>query len=179
VRNCSKAESFPRNSNFRRKFVYNNVGTSNKYAYFAEAGGNMINSLFTKEWLADAQILCYRFSMTDKTTVDAWAEDLEQELLNWPADRTWRLLLDITLQGNIPSAYAIAQSRRLASLRPELPGRLGVLISSRLGAQIASFALRTLTNSYRQRQVFANEASARAWLLEMSSIPMSEHPKSA
>lgn len=126
----------------------------------------MIQTAFRKEWLADAQILCYRFTMTDKVTVDAWAEDLERELLGWPADKTWRLLLDITLQGNIPSAYAIAQSRKLANLRPELQGRLGVLISSRLGAHIASYALRTLSNTYRQRQVFASEASALAWLLD-------------
>jgi hypothetical protein len=117
--------------------------------------------------------------MTDKVTVDAWFDDLAHEIACWSDDKTWRLVLDITLQGNIPSAYAIARSRTLADLRPELPGKLAVLIGSRLGARIASFALRTLSNEYRQRQVFASQASAVAWLLEVGAVLPGDQPKSA
>ena len=121
---------------------------------------------YTKTWLADGRILCYRLEDTTTLTVDAWATDLTQELEAWPLDRPWRLLLDIRLNGNIVSTYALRRAREIARLRADLPGRLAILIGSRLAAQIISIALRGAPNSFRQRSFFASEALAVAWLLE-------------
>jgi hypothetical protein len=51
-------------------------------------------------------------------------------------------------------------------MRPELPGRLSVLVASRLAADIITIAIRATNNTYRRRSVFVNEALALHWLLE-------------
>lgn len=122
---------------------------------------------FTRLLMAEGRVVCYRIRSVDRETVDAWAVDLHKTLTNWQGD-TWRLLLDIRLeQGRVPSTYALARSRELAQLRPDLRGRLAVVIGSRLAAQIISFSIHAFDNDYRQRQVFASEASALSWLLEI------------
>ncbi|MBZ0277480.1 MAG: hypothetical protein K8I60_15145 [Anaerolineae bacterium] len=120
---------------------------------------------YSKEWLQNNAILCYRFKDLSPATVDAWGNDLSAELNNWSAEKPWRLLLDIRMKGNIVSPYALRRSYTISRLRPELPGRLAILISSRLAAEIISAAMRAAGNNYRQRQAFVVQAVAVSWLL--------------
>lgn len=121
---------------------------------------------YVREWLGGERILCYRFYDLSPATVDAWAADLTAELMNWPAQKPWRLLLDIRLRGSVVSTYALVKAREIARMRPELPGRLSVLVASRLAADIITIAIRATNNNYRRRAVFVSEAMAMHWLLE-------------
>jgi hypothetical protein len=121
---------------------------------------------YVKEWLADERVLCYRLHDLTMTTVDSWSADLINELNSWPDDKTWCLLLDIRLRGSIVSTYALRRSREISALRPELPGRLAVLVASRLAADIITIAIRTTNNTYRRRAVFVSEPLALHWLVK-------------
>lgn len=121
---------------------------------------------YSKEWLADQQVLCYRFYDLTIQTIDAWSADLTAEFGGWPVDEPWRLMLDIRLRGSIVSTYALRKARDIARMRPELPGRLSVLVASRLAADIITIAIRATNNTYRRRSVFINEGLALHWLLE-------------
>lgn len=121
---------------------------------------------YTKEWLLEKRVLCYRFEDMTMHTVDQWATDLSGELNNWPSNRPWRLILDIRLHGNIVNTYALRRAREISRLRPELPGRLAVLVASRLAADIITIAIRAANNSYRKRAVFVNEPLALHWLVD-------------
>lgn len=121
---------------------------------------------YNREWLAGAQILCYRFLDLNKLTVDHWADNLIFEFTAWPVDKPWRLLLDIRLRGGIINTYALRRAREIARLRPELPGRLAVLVGSKLASDVISIAIRATNNSYRQRQIFVHEAAAVHWLTD-------------
>jgi hypothetical protein len=121
---------------------------------------------YTKEWLGENQVLCYRLHNLTVETIDAWAADLTAEFANWPTEKPWRLMLDIRLRGSIVGAYALRRAREIARMRPELPGRLSVLVASRIAADIITIAIRATNNTYRSRSVFVNEATALHWLLE-------------
>jgi len=123
-------------------------------------------SHFVKEWLADECVLCYRFSDLNQTTVDEWAADLTIELEAWSHLKTWRLILDIRLHGNVVNGYALRRARDIAHLRPDIRGRLAVLVTSRLAANVASMAISAMNNDFRKRQVFISEALALHWLLD-------------
>ena len=125
---------------------------------------------YRKEWLKDHQVLCYRFYDLTIETVDAWSADLTAEFEAWPADQSWRLMLDIRLRGSIVSTYALRKARDIARMRPELPGRLSVLVASRLAADIITIAIRATNNTYRRRSVFVNESLALHWLLEENRV---------
>ena len=120
---------------------------------------------FTVERLAEGKIIAYRFTDIFRPTVDAWAESIRTEYGMWehPVLRT---LLDLRPAGNIISPYAINSARPLAQLRPELRGRLAILINNRIAAQIMSAAIRANLNANRRRLLFADDQSAMAWLLE-------------
>lgn len=124
---------------------------------------------YEKEWLADGRILCFRLHDLTAATIDTWANDLSDTINTWPEDKVWGLLIDVRLGGGLVNTYGL-RAREIARLRPELSGRLGVLVSSKLAASIISMAIRATSNSYRQRQVFNNETLAMRWLLEDHSL---------
>lgn len=125
-----------------------------------------IGILYTKEMIADDQILCYRFNDTNKTTIDPWLEDVMDELVNWPEDKPWRMILDVTMQGAVVSAYSMRNARMASSTRPEMPGRMAVLVGSTVAMRLINVAILNSRNHFRQRKVFVNEAEAIEWLLE-------------
>lgn len=121
---------------------------------------------YQREWLSNNQVLCYRFLDLNKATIDHWADNLIFEFTGWPIEKPWRLLLDIRLRGGIVNTYALRRAREIARLRPDLPGRLAVLVGSKLAADVISIAIRATNNSYRQRQIFVNEGTAVHWLTD-------------
>jgi hypothetical protein len=70
------------------------------------------------------------------------------------------------MKGATINTYALRRAGEIARMRPELPGRLAVLIGSKLAADIVSMAIRAANNQYRQRQIFVSEALAIHWLLD-------------
>jgi len=126
----------------------------------------------TKAWLATDQILCYRCSDTTRGTVDVAIHDLRTEMLTWNASIPLRLLIDIRHENAIISAYALHRARELTRMRPDVRGKLGILTSTVLNAQIVSMALRGLPNEYRRRLVFSSEPDAVAWLLQDDKISL-------
>jgi hypothetical protein len=123
-----------------------------------------------KVWLADARILCYRFTNMERVTVDAAALDIQAEMHAWEPSAPWRLLMDMQKENVVVSAYALHRARELTRLRSELTGKTALLTSNVLTAQIASMALRGISNKQRQRLVFSNEAEAVVWLLQDDTI---------
>ncbi len=120
---------------------------------------------FTLERLGTQQsILAYRFHDLAHETVDAWASSIRVEYAAWEHNRL-QTMLDLRPAGRIITPYAINAARPLAALRPELTGRLAIIVSNRLSAQIMSAAIRANLNTRRRRLIFADEISAVAWLL--------------
>ncbi len=124
---------------------------------------------YRKEWLQEDRILCYRFFAMNNVTIDHWFKDLQAEFGEWPLERPWRLLLDIRLGGGLINTYSLRRSREIARMRPELTGRLAVLVASKLSHDIIAMAIRATSNAYRKRAVFMHEAQAIQWLLETES----------
>jgi hypothetical protein len=121
---------------------------------------------YSKEWLAEGQILCYRFHDVRHETVDEWSVDLTNEVLSWSADKRLRLIYDIRQSG--VSTYALNRARKHSNLRPDVSGRTAIIVNigSPLITQLVGVPIRGLSNRDRQRSVFANEERAVAWLLE-------------
>jgi len=123
-----------------------------------------IKAGFEIERLADGKILAYRFSDIYRTTVDAWVESIKVEYAAWQGEQL-RTMLDLRRTGGVVSIYAINAARPLAALRPELRGRLAIMVQSRIAAQIIGAAIRTNYNPTRRRMLFSDERMAVDWLL--------------
>lgn len=121
---------------------------------------------YIKDLLSSEHILYYHLFNTNKDTIDHWVEDIHAELMNWPDDAPLRLILHVDVRGSTISSYAIKQARRLTLLRPEIGGKLALVIENELTVRIINFAVNQLNNSFRQRRVFTNYESALGWVLD-------------
>lgn len=119
---------------------------------------------FRKEWLADHQILCYRFHHTTRASVDGWIRDILAEIRGWDDPNGWCILVDLHDETNVISAYFMRRAREITRARPELPGKTAVLVKDRAAAQVMQLIFRGAQDGHRQRAVFACESDALAWL---------------
>jgi hypothetical protein len=121
--------------------------------------------LYTKEFLNEGQILSYRLGQTDRPSVNALVEDLRSELAAWPADRFFRLLVDVRVEKGISTFFAVLGIRDLAKSRPDIRGRTAFLVSNQTTAHVVTTILNSVGNRYRERALFADEEMAVRWLL--------------
>lgn len=123
---------------------------------------------YSIERIADGKILTCRFADVFRPTIDSWSEHLRRELEGWeyPVLRT---LLDLR-SSRIVSTYALGKARALGQLRPELPGKLAILIRSRVTAQLITAAIRANLTPTRRRFLSADEPEAIKWLLDDSDL---------
>lgn len=126
-----------------------------------------MSTAYGRDWISDGQILRYSFQETSRETADSWYDDIAEVFRTWQDDRPLLLLIDVQMQGAFVSAPALIRARQASNVRPDVPGRTAVLIASPVAAQVISSLIRTgLARGARERQVFAEENRATAWLLE-------------
>ena len=129
---------------------------------------------YSRDWIQNGQILCFRFHDSNRETADAWFHDTVEVFRTWESKRPLLTLLDVRLQGRYIAAHALIRARQISNFTPDVPGRTAVLISSPVAAQVVSTLIRTGLGSSRSRQrlVFSNEKQAVDWLLDaMKSQP--------
>lgn len=120
---------------------------------------------YVKEYAENTEIVILRMYNVQRETVDNIIADVTKEFLEWPHS-VWRAMLDMRNVQGIITPYAVSGSRIIMGLRPELPGRLAVLINNRIAAQVISTAIRVNLNTNRKRLLFADETDAINWLLK-------------
>lgn len=122
---------------------------------------------FTREWLVNGRILCYRFHDANHENADAWYHDIAALLRDWSDERPLLLLLDMQLHARLIGSYALMRSRQVGNMRPDVKGRTAVVVSNPLLAQVISAFIRSGVGTLkRQRKLFSDEPSAIAWLLD-------------
>lgn len=122
---------------------------------------------YTKEWIANGSILCFRFNSLGGTTAEEWYAEM---LLNYD---TWRqnhhralVLLDLRNTGNILSAEGMAKGRALSDKFSELDGKIALLVNPNENFKhLAMFVERGLGSNARDRKIFDTEQAAIDWLL--------------
>lgn len=127
----------------------------------------MENAPFNKDWIADGQILRYRFSDTGKRAADLWFEDLAQVFREWDESKSLHLLIDVRGQDSVVSAQALIRARQVSHVRPNILGRTAVLVGRGLAVQVLAGIVRSgLAKGKRERQIFNQEEDAINWLLK-------------
>lgn len=125
------------------------------------------NPYFTYEWLAEGQIMCYRFTSTGREAADRWLPVVRGVFERWPEDKPFLMLMDLRGQESIVSAHALSRARQVSYFRPELRGRTALITGSGLAMQVLASLLRSgLAKGSRERQMFSSEVMARDWLLK-------------
>lgn len=113
--------------------------------------------------LHEGRIVVLRGSGTSHQAVDAWAAAVKELFEGWQTGEELRLIHDFS--GATLTPYAAKRAREVTGLRPELGGRIAVIVSrSALGHIIRIFVNRTAQKTARERRVFFDIDEALKWL---------------
>jgi hypothetical protein len=126
----------------------------------------MSESVFTKEWLADGRIACYRFVSTGSEAADTWFSEIVSLFSSWDSSRPLLLLIDLSQPDNVLSPEAIRAAREASQTEPNILGKTALLIDSAAPAQNVNALVDHVLAGTRARKIFDSEAQAVAWLLE-------------
>ncbi len=99
------------------------------------------------------------------TTIDTWYATNADVMRKWPANEPYRALLDFSFAEQIyvtPRAKAYAE--RLFGLRPDLKGRMALLIRPSVAAQSVQFFVHRHSNKGVIGSAFFDRDKAMAWL---------------
>lgn len=119
-----------------------------------------------RQWLHDGKILMITVSESSHETMDTGYQVLHESIEEWPAERPYLLLLD-TARGLL-TPYGKTKMVELGNLRPELKGRVAVIVApSTWGHMISFFVNRVMPKHTRERRVFFSRDVAIQWLEEL------------
>lgn len=126
----------------------------------------MAEDIFTREWLADSRIVCYRFISTGSEAAEKWYQEVVELFSQWDGSKPLLLLIDLRQPDNILSAEALQRAREASKRYPNVPGKTALLIDSASPAHNVSAMVEHVLVGSRPRELFTTEAEAVAWLLE-------------
>ena len=126
----------------------------------------MPESVFTKETLADGQIVSYSFVSTGSEAADEWFTEMVSLFSSWDNSKPLLLLIDLCGANNLLSAEMMRSAREASQERPDVPGKTAVVIDSREPAQNVKALMDRMLAETRERKIFDNQADAITWLLQ-------------
>lgn len=114
----------------------------------------------------DGRILIYTLTNMAQPVIDAWFEDYQQHLLR--AKDVMLMACDLSDKSLTLTPYIRTRTIQLTQLRPELQGRVAVIVARNLTGQLLKTFMWLLnsTRGNRQRRVFFTQAEAVQWLEE-------------
>jgi hypothetical protein len=126
----------------------------------------MADEVFSKEWLADGQIACYRFLSTGSEAADKWFTEIVDLFTGWDHSKPLLLMIDLSTPNNALSPEAMRAARQASQEEPNVAGKTAVLIDGEGSSHNIRALLDHVLAGTRERQIFTDEAAAVAWLLE-------------
>jgi hypothetical protein len=126
----------------------------------------MPESVYTKESLADGQIVGYRFVSTGAEAAEEWYREVVELFFNWDQSKPLLLLIDLSKPDNVLSPEALRAAREASHSDVSAPGKTALLIDANAPAQNVSALVEHVLGGSRERRIFDNETAAIAWLLE-------------
>ena len=126
----------------------------------------MPETVYTREWLADGRIVCYRFVSTGSEAAEAWLQDVTDLFFTWDKQKPLLLLVDLRRADNLMSAEMLKSIREAVQERPAVPGKTAVLVASQQPIQTVEILIERVPADKGDRKMFDQEAEAVAWLLQ-------------
>ena len=126
----------------------------------------MSDSVYTKEWLADGRIACYRFTSTGAEAAEKWYSEVVDLFTHWDRSQPLLLLIDLSEPDNMLSPEALRAAQAVSQISPDVAGKTALVIDSEEPAHNVTGLVEHVLEDTRERKIFGSEAEAVAWLLE-------------
>ena len=109
------------------------------------------------------------FTVTDakQLTIDAWANTVGREMRNWPTHQPYLALHDLSSPQIVVTPYARARAQELYAIRPELQGRIAVVLPQTFAAQLIQLFVKNQRQGNLVTEMFLDRQEALAWLTRL------------
>lgn len=119
----------------------------------------------TLQWLDNKQLVVYMVQSLTREATDAWVENALELFRQWPANKRILIVYDFTLCGGVAlTPYIRKRAEELAIIRPEISGRVAVILPRSVGTQAARLFVLAKLKKSRVRRIFFTREEGLAWV---------------
>jgi hypothetical protein len=118
----------------------------------------------TRQWLLDRQIVVFTMTSPSRDIVDAWIDTVKATMENWPGDRPYLAIHDLTSNKVSLTPYARKRTEELLPLSAKVPGYAAIVLSRSFMAQVIRLFLRSQKQQGVNNVVFFSRQEALEWL---------------
>jgi hypothetical protein len=119
----------------------------------------------TLEWINDHRIAFFTLPDVSRSTLDLWTDMIIQLIKDWPADKTYCALHDVSRPGAGLTPYMRQKIMEIDRQSDHLRGRVAFISPKTFVSQIAKLYIQqTSRNRPLSSAIFFSQAEAIAWL---------------
>ena len=118
------------------------------------------------KWLFDRRILVVIADSSTRPAVDAWAQLMFSAIRDWPDDRTYLAIQDLSSPRFSLTPYARKRASETYEVRPSLKGRVALILPRTFIAQLVRLFIRGEKRNHFETRFFADAREALIWLAE-------------
>ncbi len=134
-------------------------------------GVEQVTPSVTFEWILDGRACLMALADMKRETVDAWADKIAAVAREWPADRPFAAMYDVSASWIGLTPYVRERSAGLAKLRPELPWAYNAIILPRnVMTQFMALFVRTSERKKIDAKAFFSREEGLTWLKKVLEI---------
>ncbi len=123
----------------------------------------------TQEWLHGGRVEFFKLTDATRESIDAWIDTALETLAQWPANRPYYGLVQMSLSVAhvvIVNGYARQRIEELLPAFPSVNGYQAILLPRTVMKNVAGFVQRLFEESNRPPHLFYDMDNAFAWLDE-------------
>lgn len=128
------------------------------------------------QWLYDRRIVVFIAHNVSHQTIDAWVEVLQNTLKDWPEDRPFLSLYEMSFPEATLTPYMRSKLGEVIETHQNLTGRTAAVVRKTFLVQLVNLFLRGRRPGIRQRQIFYDYNEGLEWLKEMLNAPVEKDP---
>ena len=118
----------------------------------------------TRQWICDRQIVIFKITSVSREVVDSWIDTVKVTMENWPGNRPYLAIHDMTSDKVSLTPYARARVQELIPLSAKAPGYAAIVLPKTFVGQIIRLFMRTQRSQGNRNEIFFTVESALDWL---------------
>lgn len=124
----------------------------------------------TRQWLLDRRIVVFTMTSPSREVSDGWINTVKATMENWPSDRPYLAIHDLTSNKMSLTPYARKHAEELIPLSAMAPGYAAIILPRSFIAQVIRVFLRTQKQQGNQNLVFFSRQEALEWLKSKAGV---------
>lgn len=130
-----------------------------------------VTSLIKVDWQFDARIAVLTATVLSRQAIDQWFDVISEIIKDWPSDKPYLLLHDSSDPRNILTPYVRARVRELYPFRPDLKGKIAVIVPRTIGGQMFRIYMNNIARSHNiTMRAFVTREDGLDWLVKSLQV---------